>query len=416
MAYVIPDDTTSWNVERVVQDTTDEVNDIVWDGRFVITSTDTSINLYPFEIFDRSHMDDVSLVAGAVGVPRQEEYINQIAALVEIDTVGGYWLAPYLNGVFVTNEKDPFNSIKFVDITTHEFTTISTPESMSSNLLCCNGKLWMTQTKRGGDVLLIYDIKTQSWSYTSIPVREQQELRHLSHDKNNHVLITNFNDWSICKYSVDGVYIEKVMLDDSGRNKEPSFIFTDEDRNTFVVSFNGMISKFDTTTNSITHFSYLGKASHEYQSQFWGLESDGTHIWLSSDGTVLNRLNIQNNTIIGTEYGDPPELPDLTYGVGQYSIAINSVKPDTDVVMESGYYLNKSWSPTSWKKVIIMPEMTKQVWNGTSFDTKTYQSHVCVIHNTGMFAFPNINLWRTNFVEVGATAMISSGPYDYTGD
>lgn len=422
MSYVIPDDTTSWNVERVVEFTSPSVNDIIWDGRFVITSTNSSINLYPYELLDRTHMDEISLIAGAVGVPIQNEYLNQISEPIQITSLGGYWLQSYNNGFFVTDSKYDFTTIKFYDYLTEEVEVIDTPTidgirvEMNSNILLCNGKLWVSDTKNGGNRLHLYDVNTKIWSNSIIPIREQVEIRHISHDKNNHVLITNFNDWSVCKYTIDGTYIEKVMLDDSGRNKEPSFIYTDEDKNTFIVSFNGMISKFNTTTNSIDHFSYIGKASHTYQTQFWGLESDGTYIWLSTNGNVLNRIKISDISVVGTEFGDPPVLPDLTYQVDEYLMSVSIIKPSTDTVMESGYYLNKAWSPSSWKKVIIVPQMTKQVWNGTSFDTKTYQSHVCVIHNSGMFAFPNIALWRPNFIEVGSTAMISSGPYDYTGD
>lgn len=430
MAYVLSDDTTYWNVERVISvDFITEPNDIIWDERFVVISEDNKLTFFPFEVFDRTHMDDISLVAGNIGEARKEEYLNQISGGLSTTDTGGFWLAGYQNGVYVTNSKSGYSSIDFYDIVNDTVDTISTPSGMNSNLLCCNNKLWMTKTSAGGDILYIYDILTQSWSSSIIPSREQQEIRHLSHDKNNHILITNFNDWSVCKYDVDGTFIETIYLDDSGINKEPAYSFTDTERNTFVLSFNGMISKIDTSTNSVEHFAYAGKTNHNYFEGFWGFESDGTHMWISTSGSVeispsgtstegsaLIRMKLSDKTIVGTDFGEPPQIPDMSYQVDDFEVGMDITKPTVGAVMENGYFLNKTWSPETWKKVIIMPEMTKQVWNGSDFETKTYQSHICVIHEEGMFAFPNSKLWRTNHVEVGAVGMVSSGTYDYTGD
>jgi hypothetical protein len=225
-------------------------------------------------------------------------------------------------------------------------------------------------------------------------------------------------------------------------NKEPSFVSTDDNRNTFVASFNGMISTLNTDTNVATHFSFNGsgdavggESNGEYFNKFWSLESDTVNLWISTKGTAFNRLNLSTQEIIGTEVGDPVVIPDLITTLssafndmvvpvaspismlienedGTFTSQGTSVKDN----MDENYTLNPIISSGAYQKILCIPEMKKQIWNGTSFTTRTYPKQIAVSSSAGMHIFPNDKFWRDNSVEVNALAMISSGDFDYTGD
>lgn len=432
----------SWNFERATDLFVTSPNDIAWDGRYLWSSKNSVVNLTPYEVFDRSHVNDIVLVApagGGVGFEQGNEFLNPITlADTKTISVGGYWIAPYGNGAFVSQGKT-FSSIKFIDAVLGQSTlTITCPKTMNSNLLYCNGKLWMADNTIGGDQLYLYNIATQSWTQTTIPATEQVQLRYIEYDKSGFVLIPNFNNLvspNICKYGVDGTYISTLQC----TNKEPIFVTSDEDKNVFLSSYNGMISSVDTSADTVTDFAYNGHGNdpqsngiHDlYFINFWGVSSDGTYLWISTGGDGFNRMEISTKHIVGTHVEEAYQVPAIISTLPDGNIvpvvgpattltdngdgSYTEVTPSVANTMDENYSLNMTVSGT-YKKVITIPTMTKQVWNGSSFDTKTYNKQVILATSSSVYALPNDKLWRSNFVQANAVAMIATGPNNYTGD
>ena len=451
----------TWNVERKVT-FGGVANDIAWDGRYLWASYDASVKLIPYEVMDRSDYDDIAISPGSFGPPVGTEYFNPITE-EDIKTInrGGYWIAPYAHGAFVSTGKT-FTNIKFISSldssSTYPYTPfdlldansyqIDTPQNyddplsmtpgarfvMTSNLLFCNGKLWMISNQRYADVLFTFDVITKTWTKSVVPNRPQSITRHISYDKNGHVLVPNFNDMNVLLYDVNNPTATPSVI--AMDNKEPTFTTTDSDRNTFVASFNGMISVLDTNANTATHFSFNGSgggaSEGRYSTEFWGLESDTDYLWISTKGTAFNRMDLTTKELIGTEVGEPVVIPDLITSLDEtYGEMILPVVSPTSMLIDNGdgtwsskgttvksnmdenYTLNDVTS--SYKQILCIPSMTKQIWNGGSLITKTYPKQV-VVNGAALTVFPNDKFWRENMTEVNATAMISSGYFDYTGD
>lgn len=425
----------AWNFERTLSLGVSSPNDIVWDGRYLWSSSNSSITLVPYEVFDRSHYNDIALVAPVTGLAQQNEFLNPIdVSDYKVVSQSGYWIAPYQNGAFVSSGKS-FSTITFIDSTLGQVTqTINCPATMNSNILVMGGKLWMTSFLTGGDQLYLYDIVAQSWSNSTIPATEQETLRHIGYDKSGFVLIPNFNASSICKYGLDGTYISTLQC----TNKEPIYTYCDDNKNVVVASYNGMISVVDTTADTVTDWAYNGAGNDPqsngikdfYYTNFFGFASDGTYLWISTAGDALNRMLISDKSIVGTHVEEKTVIPNLlstlpdgtiipvvspsTFMTDNGDGSFAEVTPTIANTMDENYTLV---GPSgSYKKVLVIPQMTKQVWDGSSMVTKTYAQQIALATSSGLYVMPNSGLWRSNFVSVNCVAMISSGPNNYTGE
>jgi len=371
-----------WNFDVQVEfDTGQAPNYTIWDGRFLVVTMNDSTRLYPYEVFDRSHMSDACMVQCVPGDPIKNEYFTKIDTYLTIDE-GGYWITPYVNDYFITNAQQ-FTSIKRVNFIDGLIETIECPlnedgqMTMNSNLIECNGMLWCVYSRFAGDYLMTYKLDERKWYQILIPSREQPDtLRYIAHDKNGHVLVTNANDGSITVYNVDGSFHSTVDLYDDGNNKDPEFIWVGEDKSVYVWSYGGMLSSVNTDTFAVTHF-----ATDPGGPSFYGFDVSDTYRW-----TPTTRTDLSTGRTIASEE-----------------------KVVGETTLPAGYNCPEA------VRVVCIPEITKPVWNGSAFVDKTYNQQVIYQTTTGITAVPELEFYQTNFFNCKGFGMISSGPYNYTG-
>lgn len=317
--------------------------------------------------------------------------------------------------------------------------TIKTPETMRSNLVLDAGKLWMTSYDINDNYqqeLYWYDLTTKVWGHTPVPTRHQVQERFLACDHSGHILICDFNSLSITKFSNAGTYISTTRVAASGgaANREPRYITTDQNRNTYVSSFNGMISKMDTTADTFTMFSAgLGDVS--------SFADDGTHQWIASKKRAsvvsYNGLLYEcKESHIGrlTPAADPEKWVTLSEGEaidgawalgayyvdGKYDLLkINRANQTLRHFSTKERDIQIEDSPgtpiidTLVNKVIVSQPFTCSTKDGII----SVPQYVWTVNNQcRVKGFSTDAMYRENFYEMKGFAMVSYGNYDYTGD
>lgn len=347
----------------------------------------------------------------------------------------------YITQSDYTATPSQFNSIVVVNTAGQIVETLKMPELMNSNLVIDNGKMWMMSHATNSNfqqLLYWYDLTTQVWQSYPVPVRHQTVERYLACDHSGHILICDYNNLSITKFTNTGAYLTttRVAASSGAANREPNFITTDQNRNTYVASFNGMISKMDTATDAFTMFSAgLGTVA--------ALADDGTHQWVASkkrasvvsyNGSLYECVESHIGRLPPTALQDPVKWATLSEGEatdgawteGAYYVdgkadllRINRANQtlrhfstsERDIQIEDPS--GSTMIDTTVNKVLVSPSFTCATKDGVV----TVPQYVWVVTNQcRVLGFPTDAMFRENFYEMKGFAMMSFGNYDYTGD
>lgn len=329
------------------------------------------------------------------------------------------------------------DQIQIVDIVGATLETITFPEPFNSNVEINNNKIWVVGTNINTQYqqsLMWYDIATKQFFSYPIPVRHQSQKRFISRDYNGNILICDFNNLSVTKFTNEGVYVSttRTSAGTGGANREPDYIALDASRNVYVSSYNGMIQKFDSSADTFASYSNGLGDVHSFV-------DDGTYMWVASEKiasiVAFNGKTYQctdSHIARGTE-PDPTKWNILTGGeaakdgnwsAGNYYVddkedVIRINKSDQsirhfgtserDIQIED---LSPSMINTKVNKVIMSQEMVC----ATAVGNVTLPQYVWLLTASSVIGVPTSSMFRQNYYEMNGVAMMSLGNYDYTGD
>lgn len=314
---------------------------------------------------------------------------------------------------------------------------IEAPEYMFSNICYDNGRIWMTSydmNEKGEQYLFWYDIASEEWHSTAIPAKHQRDTeRFVSRDDNGFILVTNANDLSVSKFTNDGVYVNNIRLAQAGAaaNRYPTKMTVNtSDRTVFVASFQGMISKLNAATNTVTAYSTgLGEIS--------SFTDGGQYLWVSSEkrpssvthnGSVWTCVKTHMSTTVfdveawapGGDSAQGAWAPGSYYVDDTFDlIRIDKVTQqirhfgteDRDVRIQQ--VAGTMMSGVEVNSVIATQPITYITKDGN----RTIQSHIFSINADGeIIAVPQDSMWRPNLFSMKGVAMVSFGTHDYIGE
>lgn len=436
-----------WNFDKVlVSNYSDEIPmgapapTIAVSGRFVWacypkrTTGDfkpyTTVKCFDILAWHRNILDDQYVV-----IRRPATYTNPIL----VTTIDGWAASIVARGdelfIGTTNSGSSFNTITVVATSGSDY-TIDCPSYMNSDLVYENDKLWMASPSAYGRVLYWYSVKTRSFGSRPIPVRGQQTKVVLSNDHNSQILVCDFNNLSVSKFSsTDGAHLSTTRISAGGgtANREPSALTVDSNRNVYVASYNGMISRMDSTTDTFSMFSAgLGDVV--------SMADDGVHQWVATkkrasvvshngelyrctkshigrgtkpSDTQWEKLSegeaIDGNWVAGAYYVD--DKPDVlrinkaAQTIRHFSTDERDIKIDDPAgVSLEGIVVNK----ITTNRAFTCP---------TTSGSVAIPKYVWLITETGtVVGLPTDAMFRPNNFELKGYAMMSAGQYDYTGD
>lgn len=310
-----------------------------------------------------------------------------------------------------------------------------TPRHVNSNIVVDNGKLWMTSYDIDGSYqqqLMAFDLKTWQWSFSPIPVKHQLEPRYLSRDHNGHILLCDYNNLSITKFTNSGVFVSTTRLAASaaGANREPNYITIGDDRSVYVASFQGMISKYNPQTDVVTSFSNGLGDIHSFV-------DDGTHLWVAVEKRPMSVSHQGSNYTCVDSHMSTSEF-DVTkwalggdgaagpWAAGNYYVddkedlvritkANNRIRhfgsSDRDIKINNPGTV--ALSNIKVNSVLVTPSYVC----ATSTGNVTIPKYVWAITDDNkIVAFPITAMHRPNYYQLNAVAMMSFGPYDYIGE
>lgn len=314
-------------------------------------------------------------------------------------------------------------------------TTINCPVRMNSNLVCDNGKLWMASydiSELGQQTLYSYDLTTFEWLSTPIPTKHQSAPRFLSRDHNGHILVCDYNGLSITKYTNTGVFVSTTRLAASaaGANRQPNFVTLGDDRAVYIASFQGMISKFNPTTNAVTSYSNGLGDVHSFV-------DDGTYLWVAAEkrpmsvtyngdvytcfkshmaGPAFDQMMWQQGGdgtsgawTSGSYYVDDKE--DLVRITKANQTIRHFTSEDRDIAIQSPSGIDLGGDKVN--SVLVTPSFVCSTEDGYV----TVPQYIWAITEANaVVAFPNSAMWRPNFYQMNGVAMMSFGQHDYIGE
>lgn len=334
-----------------------------------------------------------------------------------------------------------FKKIVVVNTAGHIVETIVTPQLMNSNLVIDAGKIWMVSYDINDNYqqsLYWYDLTTKVWASFPISVRHQTEERFLANDHSGHILICDYNNLSVTKFTNAGVFVSttRVAASAGAANREPKYITVDQNRNAYVSSFNGMISKMDVDADTFAMFSTgLGDV--------YSFADDGVHQWIatkkrasvvSHNGAVfqcieshIGRTPPSADVEKWMVLSGPTAVPvDGAWAEGAYYVDdkadllrinrtnqtlrhFSTSERDIQIQDPSGSTL----IDTTVNKVLVSQPFSCSTKDGViSIPQYTW----IVTNQCRVLGFSTDAMFRENFYEMKGIAMISYGNYDYTGD
>ena len=316
--------------------------------------------------------------------------------------------------------------------------TIIFPEYFNSNVEINNNKVWVISGSIDAQyrqTLHWYDLTTKVFGSYPIPVRHQQEKRRISRDYNGNILICDYNNLSITKFTNEGVYVSTTRTSAStgGANREPAYITLDSNRNVYVSSFNGMIQKFDSAASTFTSFSNGLGDIHSFV-------DDDTYQWVASHKIAsIVSFNGQTYECIDSHIARGTS-PDLT----KWAVLTGGETAKDGVWTAGNYYIddkedmiriNKANQSIRHFGTSERDIQIEDLSTGTMIDTKVNKmmkstAMVCATVNgnvalpqyiwlmtaTSVIGVPTSSMFRQNYYEMNGVAMVSFGNYDYTGD
>lgn len=257
------------------------------------------------------------------------------------------------------------------------------PVMCFQRMCAANGKIWLTTMGIDGNDrqrVYFYDIATDTWSYTVIPGKKQTEMRDLIDGLDGNVFITAFNEHAVKRFNTTtGAYVDTTRV-----NRHPYRLSVNQDKDLFVMSENGMVSKITQPAMVVSNIcGTLESVDSMYDT--------GTHYWFFGLGAQMLRLDKSTydaKTVLGPNVGSR-----ITFDK----------------------YLTLGGASGAAQKGIVAPTFYYEKWNGSSLVPVTVKPYAVYYSGGFTYAARLTSLVRVNSTSVLGTAMISTGDQDYYG-
>lgn len=306
---------------------------------------------------------------------------------------------------------------------------------LKSNLSYGYGRLWATSagaTSEGSQLLCWYDVETGVWDETPIPAKHQSEPRSVCCDGNGFVLVTNANDLSISKFTSDGVFVSNIRLAQSGAgaNRHPTHIIPSDNRTVLVSSFQGMISRVNTISETVTSYSTgLGEIS--------SFTDGGQFLWVSSEKRPSSVVySGQTYTCVTTH------MSTGSFDVSSWAAGGDAAQGDWN---PGSYYVDDTFDLIRINKTtqqirhfgtedrdIQIAQVGETTMSGVEVNsvistpilnfaypegTRVIEPHIWSLNKKGeLVMFPQDAMWRANTFALNGVAMVSYGIHDFIGE
>lgn len=385
-----------WTFEQVQSAGLSGITHLLHDGRDVWAIAGNTIAVY-------SYIDEEYL-AHEYQFDRGEFSLNLVATITNPSSIS---MAAYWNQrVYVVDAA----GIRTYNTTTRTQvgSPVTLPATMQPFMAVAGNKLWMTTSEVNESTdcqeLYYYDLIGNTWSAPIlIPGKKQYVTRHIVDGFDGHIYITNTNDHAILKFTTSGAYVGQYRI-----NRHPYFLHTNQYQQVYVVSdgqndpMKGMVSVFDTSTNTSTNFAAAG-----------GTIAYIADVVPSFVGDIEDPASLRT-TALGTgklvSIGGTPKMSILNKSDKKIKYA--SQNPESEDYVP-GAALELNITPL---RGLVTPSISFDVWNGSSFVTKTVNPYAFMATSTSLLAYRLSSLVRVNSMEVLGTAMIATGAQNYYGD
>lgn len=340
----------------------------------------------------------------------------------------------------ISSLTDSFDTVSVINVLGEVVDTIKYPESMNSNLVFNNNKMWAVSQSTNNayqQVLYWYDLTTKAFGAYPVPVRHQSQKRFLIADYNGFILICDYNNLSISKFTNEGTYVSttRTSAGTGGANREPSYMTVDQNRNVYVSSFNGMIQRFDSATDTFTSYSNGLGDVHSFvdSGPFLWVAAEKIASVVSFEGAiyVCNDSHIARGTkpdptkwTVATG-NDIPAAKDGVWAANNYYVddkedLIRITKSDQSIrhygTSERDIQIEDTGSVPLKGVQVNTVMISQQFVCSTAVGDVTIPQYVWCLAGNKLVGLPTSSMFRQNYYEMNGTAMLSLGNYDYTGD
>jgi hypothetical protein len=380
----------AWEFEKVYEVTPPSApNRLAFDGRYLwVTGTNA---VYVYEFFGYSSGNEPAFET--IDSLTIDQFDSTKFTLIDIISIpSGSFLIVKSHGSMYISDAYSATILTKVNLATRTITkTITLPETMASNLVFENNKIWMGSKlpKAGSDrqLLYFYDIAADSFNFTEIPTRKQLAQLAITSGLNGFMYVANFNNFAVCKFdSTTGAFIKSIRI-----NAFPQQMISTPNQEVYVSSYAGMLSKIDSSDTASNSFSTLDTViSMAY-------EPNSTNIWFlnsAASGTRIGRLNTADNSVFFSA-------------------------PASDVyILQDDWELSLAkFSDKAFSRINIVPGFSYQQLINNVWTTINVKPYMFLIGATKIMAVRlDRPLYRELDLSVQGRAMISSGPEDYMGE
>lgn len=444
---------SGWSFEHEFEISGISPFDAVQEGRFLwVSCTDSKLRVYELTGESSNHepawetLDDLH---GGWGE-------KSLIATIDIPE-GAFWIAKSFTSIWVANKANKFTKITRVNFLTREvIEVIDCPEEMVSNLAFENGRIWMVnkakEDENPNDRQKLFIMQRQTnrvvWASVEIPTRKQLARAMIASGNNGYVYVTNFNNVSIAKFNAQTFTFDKLIR----TNAFPQQIAVSSNRDIFVASYGGMLTRVDGLTDevfnahsTIATATSLAPMSTDY---VWFTANKSEHAGEEmkfDDATIIGRVNRNDNSVrfsgkskkkideVPPFTGDKDAFKDVSY-VSENSDSGSSVgntssdnpngtpKPG-DAIKSSITYEVKAhdWNiktlDIGFMRCLVTIPFQYKKFNGTTWDTIDVKPFLVMI---GDGKIKIVKLYREFYkedkIEIYGQGMISTGSEDYMGE
>lgn len=377
----------AWNFDNVLTASVPSATDMVFAGQYVWVSSSTQIVVYDYWGANANY-------EGLYGGYHPNFY-TPAPTLYLVTTLlyGAQYLLTDGTYVYVISG----TSVLKINATTFALVdSFVLPVVPNGKPTIGNGRLWYTDaapsTSTAPDRQKLYytDTTTEvSSAGTQIPIRKQFNVHTLTYDNtNNWVVVANFNNSSVMKFDgTTAAYISTIIV-----NRKPRAMSFSSMGDLLVASKNGMLTTVDLTTEIVSN----DLATYQEARSF---ADDGTYVWsvIEEDpgDEQTNTPAIVPGALARTTWGGSPYYDNfraMTGGDESYAIKMDK------------------FTTTNFLQLILTPSFT---YGGP---VVTVAPYVFLRNSSRVYAFRNKSLYRENYVQVRASAMIATGPEAYFGE
>lgn len=391
----------AWKFEKVYNKTiVGTVKDICFDGKYIWVSTGT--NLYAIEFWspngdckNEKEWDELE----------DTKFVDKLVIKTNI-TMDAYDLAYHNGYVYVTNKGSNWDTITRINCETFinegylEVPQVSIDNNeiltgCNSNLCVGHNKLWMVYNNQLLQSLnddcsrfTYYDILNDQWR-TSVKIsstQKQVEKIYITDGYNGYMYIGSINRLAITKVNgTTGAINSSIRIG----NREIKRLYTNQSRDIFVSSDNGLITHVNGETDALTHsYNSLGIIPTQ-------LFDDGTYIWcVFGTNKQLCRINKSNKNIFYS-----------LAGTGPFASLQDDYKLDIGKFTDGG----------SFKTSTITPEFTYQYYDD-GLNNVVVKPYIFIGGVNKIWCFKNVlPLYRSADTSLTAISMISTGEQYFTG-